>query len=775
MHFPFFGKNKKEEGRKDVQDAAAHGVAVMESSGVLPRANFFVRVWRGCIGIPKFFKETFLRLVLFVILLIFYITVRGSFSLYCRARKVFRRDSVRSSEVMFAELYGKIERLFRIKRRESIDRISLIGIAVRNMKVKKTRTAITIGGMAMGIASIVFLVSLGYGVQRLVISQVARLDEMRQADISPQAGGKVKIDDSTLASLKEIPNVESVAPLVAVVGKVNYQGSVSDMAVYAVTSDYLRQSAIQPSSGTIFESNDLSARLPDRETVAGVSDTKPMPPEFGNILEAVEVRSLTDTWVRLRESPDPKSRLLGMIRVSSAGATGNFVAGKPYGSTIPETGEAYRNREGAALGKWVSIEAPVWEKAKDCFPSNGCVAGFSPLTKNDGTPKIEQGYFALVDDDVAVLPKITERELKAGDEIDGDVLISEEGYVLGESTESGVSESALVETSADENAVTTEASVAESLSSEEGAASPASTEQIQVSSSEGEWVEIDLGDNAEKNDEVERVALGEAAKREAVVNRAMLQVLGLADSEALGKKFSVSFVVTGSLLGGGKTKKLESIDAEYTILGVVPDDKTPIFYVPFLDVRTLGVVNFSQVKLTTVNQESLPNVRRQIEGMGFVTTSVSDTVEQINNFFGTARIVLALLGMAALGVAALGMFNTLTVSLLERTREVGLMKAMGMKAYEVQELFLTESMMMAFFGGIFGLLFGFLSGKALGLAISTVAFLRDKNMGVLDVAYIPNVFVVTILLFSLAVGVLTGLYPARRATKISALNALRYE
>ena len=101
-------------------------------------------------------------------------------------------------------------------------------------------------------------------------------------------------------------------------------------------------------------------------------------------------------------------------------------------------------------------------------------------------------------------------------------------------------------------------------------------------------------------------------------------------------------------------------------------------------------------KLTVSTQESLANVRRQIEGMGYVTTSVADTVEQINNFFGTARIVLALLGMAALGVAALGMFNTLTVSLLERTREVGLMKAMGMKAFEVQELFLTESMVMSF-------------------------------------------------------------------------------
>lgn len=754
MHFPFFGKKKKNE---DVQDAAAHGVAIMEASNLPKKAFFFVRLWRGIIGIPRFFKDTLLRLVLFVILLIFYITVRGTFSLYCRAGKLFHRKSARTSEIMFSELYAKIEKLFRIARRPSIDRISLIGIAVRNMKVKKTRTAITIGGMAMGIASIVFLVSLGYGVQRLVISQVARLEEMRQTDISSQAGGKVKIDDNTLASLKEIPNVESVAPLVAVVGKVNYQGSVSDMAVYAVTSDYLRQSAVQLSTGKIFESNDISASIPERQTVAGVSTAKLAPIGFGDILETVSVYSFSPVWVRLRESPDPKSRLLGFVSVSEDVLTGNFVLGKSYGSTLPDTGDAYKDEEGVVSGKWISVEAPVWEKATECFPLDGCVSGFVPLQEKGGTPRTEQGYFALVDDALIVRSKNDNQESKDEEvtlmsegglsNIKSEELRIEEGIVLGESTESVAAEAA---------------------------ASASETEQIQVSSSEGDWVEIDLGDNTEKNDGVERAILGSAAKREAVVNRAMLRVLGLPEGESVGKKFNVSFVITGSLLSG-KTKKLESTEAEYTIVGVVPDDKTPIFYVPFIDIRTLGVSNYSQVKLTTVNQESLPNIRRQIEGMGFVTTSVSDTIEQINNFFGTARIVLALLGMAALGVAALGMFNTLTVSLLERTREVGLMKAMGMKASEVQELFLTESMMMAFFGGVFGLLLGFLSGKALGLAISTVAFLRDKNMGILDVAYIPDVFVVTILLFSLAVGVLTGLYPARRATKISALNALRYE
>ena len=69
----------------------------------------------------------------------------------------------------------------------------------------------------------------------------------------------------------------------------------------------------------------------------------------------------------------------------------------------------------------------------------------------------------------------------------------------------------------------------------------------------------------------------------------------------------------------------------------------------------------------------------QVEALGFSTRSVADTVKQIDRLFATARVLLAVLGFVALSIAALGMFNTLTVSLLERTREVGLMKAMGMR------------------------------------------------------------------------------------------------
>ena len=129
--------------------------------------------------------------------------------------------------------------------------------------------------------------------------------------------------------------------------------------------------------------------------------------------------------------------------------------------------------------------------------------------------------------------------------------------------------------------------------------------------------------------------------------------------------------------------------------------------------------------------------------------------------------------MVALVVASLGMFNTLTVSLLERTREVGLMKAMGMRSSEVHELFLTASMVMGTLGGVLGIALGYCAGKVFGLLLSVFALVQGE--GTLNVSLIPFSFVLFVIILSLVVGFVTGIYPARRSAKISALNALRYE
>jgi len=618
-----------------------------------------------------------------------FITLLIVYLLWVGIQRVIRRD--RTGENMVSPLRKIINYLDKGST-GTISRIDLIDLSIRNMAGKRTRTMITIGGMAVGIAIIVFLVSLGYGLQELVISRVVKLDEMRQTDISVSSGGKLAINDKTLSDLKEINEVETVMPMIGVVGHITYQSSVSDMAVYGVTTDYLNASAIKPSSGKFFESNEVVYSMPYKVSgmgqgeVAG-AETAQVGQEIGKVTFSINPES----WVRVRKEADSKSELIGYTQ---------RVEGETVG--IELWGESYSGDEEA--GKWIYSKVLMYDKLSD--------GTYQPRVDDEGTLVVAEGYLAEIN------IKIDKPE---------DI-----GKVLGTTISS-------------------------------------------VTTSEGnnlEWVDIASESAIAKTPDIQEVALGEEAVREAVVNSAMLKVLGISENEALGKTFTTSFVVVGDLLED-PSLKLKSVEASYTIVGVTPDSKTPQIYVPFIDLRSIGIVKYSQAKVVVKTTGLLSKVRSQIEAMGYISRSVADTVTQITNLFGTARLILALLGMVALGVAALGMFNTLTVSLLERTREVGLMKAMGMKSGEVQELFLTESMIMGIVGGVGGILGGFILGKLTGLIISIFAVF--KGVGYVDISYLPWTFMLTILVLSLVVGLVTGMYPARRATRISALDALRYE
>ncbi|MFA7676492.1 MAG: FtsX-like permease family protein [Candidatus Shapirobacteria bacterium] len=557
----------------------------------------------------------------------------------------------------------------------SISQVDLLELSIRNLVAKKNRTIITIGGMTIGIAVIVFLVSLGYGLQELVVKRVARLEEMSQADVMPQTGGKLKINDQTLNQISSIKNIKAVLPLISVVGRVSYSNSVSDMAVYGITSNYLKQSAIKPIYGKIFESNDLVSKvLPKKDDKILVELSADEASESANVASTINYSISSKAWIKVRENADPKSKILGYTKKTSDLASG-----------IEISGTNFVDIDGKTSQKWIKSKVLLWKMEK-CDENEGdCENGeYMVSREKDGSQSNQIGYFGLISE-IKILDKTVavESEIKQ-----------------------------------------------------------------------------------------EPVSLSDSALKKAVVNKTFLKVLGIKENEAVGKKFTTTFVVVGNLLSK-ENETVESVPTEYEIIGVTPDEKSPIFFVPFIDLRGLGVENYSQIKIVANNGNDLPTIRQQIEAMGYITSSVSDTVAQINSLFSTLRTMLALLGLMALSVAALGMFNTLTVSLMERTREVGLMKAMGMKSYEVRELFLAESLIMGLCGGVFGLILGFLMGKLLGLILSI--FPISKGIGFIDISYIPIIFVILIIVLSLLIGILTGIYPAKRATKISALNALRYE
>jgi putative ABC transport system permease protein len=119
------------------------------------------------------------------------------------------------------------------------------------------------------------------------------------------------------------------------------------------------------------------------------------------------------------------------------------------------------------------------------------------------------------------------------------------------------------------------------------------------------------------------------------------------------------------------------------------------------------------------------------------------------------------------------MFNTLTVILLEKTREIGFMKAIGVETKAIRLLFLTESMLLSFFGGIAGLILAVVAGKLLNFAVNVYAVRTGSST--VQFFTTPPALVVSMILLMAVIGLIVGIFPALRAARIKPLDALRYE
>jgi putative ABC transport system permease protein len=119
------------------------------------------------------------------------------------------------------------------------------------------------------------------------------------------------------------------------------------------------------------------------------------------------------------------------------------------------------------------------------------------------------------------------------------------------------------------------------------------------------------------------------------------------------------------------------------------------------------------------------------------------------------------------------MFNTMTITLLERTEEIGIMKAIGASKSDISLMFVMESTLMGFLGAVGGVGIGYVGGFVINVLINAIAT-RFGGEAV-SLFYSPLWFVMTVIGFGAFVGFLTGVFPARSASRIDALDALRYK
>lgn len=216
-----------------------------------------------------------------------------------------------------------------------------------------------------------------------------------------------------------------------------------------------------------------------------------------------------------------------------------------------------------------------------------------------------------------------------------------------------------------------------------------------------------------------------------------------------------------------------NIADDFEIAGVVEDDSSAYVYMPLSDVSYLDTLVFSGAKVKVSGQDKIEKTREEIIKMGFSVSSLTDTIDEINKIFQVTQIVLSLFGAVALIVSAIGMFNTMTIALLERTQEIGIMKSLGASNKDVWKLFLFESVIIGFLGGISGVFVGISAGELFDFGINKLAASLGGEK--VKIFYTPTEFVVIIIIFSTIVGFMTGLYPARRAARLNPLDALRYK
>lgn len=166
-------------------------------------------------------------------------------------------------------------------------------------------------------------------------------------------------------------------------------------------------------------------------------------------------------------------------------------------------------------------------------------------------------------------------------------------------------------------------------------------------------------------------------------------------------------------------------------------------------------------------------VEDAIKKLGFNTFSILDASKSMQRFFRILDMFLFIFGSLALTVASIGIVNTLVMAVLERRREIGIMKAIGASDQDVRGLFFAEAGAMGLLGGSLGVILGWAIGKIIG--IGTNIYLRNQGFPPENFWAVTWWLVVFALGIAFIISLLSGLYPAARAAKLDPVQALRYE
>lgn len=267
-------------------------------------------------------------------------------------------------------------------------------------------------------------------------------------------------------------------------------------------------------------------------------------------------------------------------------------------------------------------------------------------------------------------------------------------------------------------------------------------------------------------------------KNEILIGEKLLKSMGIKDYKDLVNK-DVELVVNNPIYKTEIREKVKIVgivkeNTGYSDGIVVPIDLAVKFKeFQFGEKNYLEKYGYDLVYVRAKSFKESEKIVKEIRKLGFSASTFEEALKELEKYFNIFKAILGGFGVIVLITASIGVMNTMIMAVYERTKFVGLLRAIGASKKDIRNIFLVEAGTIGFLGGVLGVIIGLLLNQAINLFINYM-LIKDSSKFV-NIFSAPPSLVIGIMVFTVLLSAFSGLYPAIRASKLDPVEALRYE